>query len=979
MPQNRYISIFLLVFSLFLIASSLNAQLGFSFDIPKPKPYEERQLRSEKSEQKKFTLPGRFIQNTTTHYNYFFNANNKMNEIIDRAKAVHRDDFTQLLSFYNYDLDETASDSLQLDSLIYKATTGIVLHDLRSDWADNMYLLWGAAHYLQKQFDSAYLTFQFINYAFAPKEKDGYYQYIGSGRDGNSAISVSTKEKNSVTKKVFTRPPSRNDAFVWQIRTLLAWERYPEAATLIVTLRNDPVFPSRLQNDLEEVTALYYYKRGQWDSSAAHLTKALSNTNSNQEKARWEFLAAQMYEMSGNNDLAENYYEKAIGHTVDPIMAVYGRLYSIKVHKSDGGDYIEKNVQELEKMARHDRFREYRDVIYYMAAQMELERHDVGRAQELLEKAAKFDHGNPSQRNKAYLKLAELAFANKDYRKAYNFYDSVRLDDPGLPDVEAINAKKEMLGHMATQVEIMKRQDSLQRIAGLPEEERKQYVTKLLKELRKQAGLKESGNEPLTSGFGPTQLDIFSMTQSSKGEWYFYNTALRAKGVLDFKARWGNRPNVDNWRRMQGVMNQKNVNRADLTNNLNANNPTQNGAPPVQELTFENLYHNLPLTPEQLKISNDSIQNAMFALGKILAEGIEDCDGVITIYEQLRTKFPEFRQMDEVLFHLFYCYDKNGDHSKAAQLKSELNTKYPGSNLTMIVMTGKDPKAEQKTEATKTYENIYDLFIEGKFDNAIAQKKIADSTYGENYWSPQLLYIESVYYIRQQNDSTAISELKKLQNKYPGTPLADKATTMIDVLGRRKQIEEELTNLKIEEPRPEVKKQVIIVDTVATRPQVIKADTAAVKKPLTTLPTKSDTVVTKKTAKPILAFSFNAAAPHYVMIILNKVDVVFGNEAKNAFARYNSEKFYNKSFELNTIPLDPDNKLVLIKPFDNAQAAVDYINQVKPKAANEIIPWLKPDKYTFSIITDQNLEVLKSNPDLTAYKLFLDQNLPGKF
>ena len=294
-------------------------------------------------------------------------------------------------------------------------------------------------------------------------------------------------------------------------------------------------------------------------------------------------------------------------------------------------------------------------------------------------------------------------------------------------------------------------------------------------------------------------------------------------------------------------------------------------------------------------------------------------------------------------------------------------------------MTGKDPKAEQKTEATKTYENIYDLFIEGKFDEAISQKNIADSTYGENYWSPQLLYIESVYYIRQQNDSTAISELKKLQNKYPGTPLADKATTMIDVLGRRKQIEEELTNLKIEEPRPEVKKQVIIVDTVATRPQVIKADTAAVKKPLTALPSKSDTVVTKKTAKPILAFSFNAAAPHYVMIILNKVDVVFGNEAKNAFARYNSEKFYNKSFELNTIPLDADNKLVLIKPFDNAQAAVDYINQVKPKAANEIIPWLKPDKYTFSIITDQNLEVLKSNPDLTAYKLFLDQNLPGKF
>jgi tetratricopeptide (TPR) repeat protein len=842
-----------------------------------------------------------------------------------------------------------------------------------------MYLLWGAAHYLQKQFDSAYLTFQFINYAFAPKEKDGYYQYIGSRMDGNSAVSVSTKEKNTVTKKIFTRPPSRNDAFIWQVRTFLAWEQYPEAASLIVTLKNDPVFPGRLQNDLEEVQALYFYKQNQWDSAATHLTRALSNATSNQEKARWEFLSAQMYEMSGNNDLAENYYEKAIGHTVDPIMAVYARLYSIKVHKSDGGDYIEKNVQELEKMAKHDRFWEYRDIIYYMAAQMELERHDIERAKQLLEKAAKYDRGNSSQRNRAYLKLADLAFANKDYRQAYNFYDSVRLDDPELRDVDAINVKKEMLGKMATQVEIMKRQDSLQRIAALPEEERKQYVTKLLKDLRKQAGLKGSDNEPLTSGFGPTQLDIFSMTQSSKGEWYFYNTALRAKGVQDFKARWGNRPNVDNWRRMQGVMSQKSVDRRGLDNNVNANNPSTAGAPQPQALTFENLYNNLPLTPEQLKLSNDSVQNAMFVLGKILAEGVEDCDGVITIYEELRNKFPEFSKMDEVLFHLYYCYDKNGDHSKAAQLKSELSIKYPGSALTTIVTTGKDPVQEQQTEATKTYEQIYDLFIEGKFDDAVAQKKIADSIYGENYWSPQLLYIESVYYIKQQNDSTAISELKKLESKYQGTPLAERATTMIDVLGRRKQIEEELTNLKIEEPQPEVKKQVIVVDTVATRPQVLKADTAAVKKPVTTLPTKTDSVVTKKTAKPILAFSFNAAAPHYVMIILNKVDVVFGNETKNAFARYNSEKYYNKTFELSTVPLDADNKVVLIKPFDNAQAAIDYINQARPKAASEIIPWLKAGKYSFSIITDQNLEVLKSNPNLTAYKLFLDQNLPGKF
>ena len=54
------------------------------------------------------------------------------------------------------------------------------MHDLRSDWADNMYLLWGAAWFFEKKFDSAALMFQFINYSFADKEKDGYYKYIGS-------------------------------------------------------------------------------------------------------------------------------------------------------------------------------------------------------------------------------------------------------------------------------------------------------------------------------------------------------------------------------------------------------------------------------------------------------------------------------------------------------------------------------------------------------------------------------------------------------------------------------------------------------------------------------------------------------------------------------------------------------------------------------------------------------------------------------
>ncbi|MEI9912985.1 MAG: tetratricopeptide repeat protein [Bacteroidota bacterium] len=416
MGSTRYITFTAVLFAILCQITAISfGQLGTNLDITKPKEYDNRVLRSEKSDQKKFTLPKRFIQNTVTHYNYFFNANNKLNEVLERAKASFKDDYSALLPFYNYSLDATAADTTQLDSISYKSQTGIALHDLRNDWVDNLYLLWGASYYLKKQFDSAYLMFQYINYAFAKKEKDGYYMNIGSRMDGNSAFSIATKEKTSLPRKVFSEPPSRNDAFIWQIRNFLAQDLFAESASLIITLKNDPAFPKRLDNDLDEVQAYWFYKQSMWDSAAAHLDKALTNATNRQERARWEYLLAQLYELSGQSKEAEDYYAKAIHHTTDPVLDIYARLFSIRVNKDGGDNYIEKNIASLVKMARRDKYQDYRDIIYYMAAQMELERDNIDGALALLLKSTKYTSNDPSQRNKAFLQLAELSFAKHRY------------------------------------------------------------------------------------------------------------------------------------------------------------------------------------------------------------------------------------------------------------------------------------------------------------------------------------------------------------------------------------------------------------------------------------------------------------------------------------------------------------------------------------------------------------------------------------
>ena len=155
-----------------LFAQTLVAQLNLTYDLKKPKAFENRKLKSEMTPDKKINPVKRMKENVVAHYNFYFNANNKLQDVINAAKQAHKDTFTQLIGFYNYSLDQTATQKQELDSVIHKANNGILLHDLRNDWVDDLYLLMGQAYFYQKKFDSAYDVFQYINYTFQPREKD---------------------------------------------------------------------------------------------------------------------------------------------------------------------------------------------------------------------------------------------------------------------------------------------------------------------------------------------------------------------------------------------------------------------------------------------------------------------------------------------------------------------------------------------------------------------------------------------------------------------------------------------------------------------------------------------------------------------------------------------------------------------------------------------------------------------------------------
>jgi hypothetical protein len=104
---------------------------------------------------------------------------------------------------------------------------------------------------------------------------------------------------------------------------------------------------------------------------------------------------------------------------------------------------------------------------------------------------------------------------------------------------------------------------------------------------------------------------------------------------------------------------------------------------------------------------------------------------------------------------------------------------------------------------------------------------------------------------------------------------------------------------------------------------------------------------------------------------------VYVNEAKNAFSRYNRETYYGQQIDMTVLPLNDQYKIILMAGYADAASALEYVDKAKRVAGAQIVPWLAADKYSFTVISAGNLEVLKTNKDLQVYKQFVGANYPA--
>jgi hypothetical protein len=218
--------------------------------------------------------------------------------------------------------------------------------------------------------------------------------------------------------------------------------------------------------------------------------------------------------------------------------------------------------------------------------------------------------------------------------------------------------------------------------------------------------------------------------------------------------------------------------------------------------------------------------------------------------------------------------------------------------------------------------------------------------YGAGYWTPQLIYIESIYYIQQREDSIAVKLLNQLSTQFPNHPLKIKALALIEALSNRIGLEASLT----------------IPSQTAEAPAV------------TTSPAQTSSASTPTSGAS--TFVKNDQAPHLAVLVLTGVDPALVNETKNALLRFNRENFMANSLATTILPFSDATRFVQVATFTDATLANVYKERAQSRTRNDIAPWLEVSQFFWMIISVDNLERLNQQKDLGSYKDFLNRNSP---
>ena len=948
-------------------------------EIEKPLPY-ERLLNT------KYTLGRRAYQNTVSQFNFLFNAEEELNENILKARNEYVDDYTTLISFYDYDLSVTSKNSI--DSIIYRCNANIVLHDLRSNWVDDAYLLLAKAYLFHKDFDTAGSILQFINYSFDEKQ-DGMDLPIGSNlRNTKGKFSIATAENN----RFFENLNVRNESMIWQARNYIEKEEWNEGISLLQILEADAIFPKRLYPFLNEQLAYGYYQMEMYDKAAAALEKGINNAPDDAAKTRWYYLLGQLWQKADKWDKAYPWFKKANQNAVNPIISVYAKISMISYDAKNANNAWEELAYSLEKMIKRDKYKPYADIIYFEMAKLAIQNNAYTKANDWLIQSIKKNGSNLKQKQKAFELLGDINYSNNYYSIAKLAYDSVSIVLKTNPNYESIQARKKWLSTISTNEKIVEAQDTLQYIYQLNPSNQEAYFklwqkrTKIETEFLKDIFLDKTPNSTKNSQENNDAINNFSslnnnsFSNNSNSDFYFDNRSVLVQGKQNFTQKWGPRPNVDSWRRKTSLMNapsslsnqdasstgfQNNTSKDSLQNRSLSKDEKENSKADEKGNSYEMITDGSSYIKSKQDWNKAALANAQTFLLEL-----NDFERAYPLYTKVIANNIDTAITERAMLDLASHYLHENLNEKSDSIIKIVEDRFPKG---FYATKKKESSLKQKKEADvlNDYKEAYFLSQIGNWESLAALSNQLNTDLRRTKWYTPFKFIQVKMYAQQRMDSVAIVLLDSIVLQNTNEKIRDRAKNILEELKNRKQTESYLTNLNLSK---EILDTIALVNTAAIskpnkKDNPIKNDNSNVK----------DTTTTKQIATiPIIAalpFTNDSSEQYYIAFATQKVSATFVKEMQTAFTYLNNDEFIKQKLNVTYIQFNENSYIVWIGPFVNNLDAKTYMNKVKPRLSTEIISFVPSKQYEIYLLSKSNILLIKDEADLKQYQQYMFKNI----
>jgi hypothetical protein len=717
------------------------------------------------------TFVNRTYHYTTARFNGHFNAQELLRVSLKTYNGSRVDDFYGILPINPLPNESEVKGMLPaIDTAVSKCSKVILNHSMPSaenmfykqaeynTWIDETWLTVGQALFYRRDYDRALSNFQFVKRFFA-KDPSTYTAelwiakiYIEQRKfadaklilDGLNEIAQLQKKKTIKDYIPFLKKKEKSEA---------------------------PEMNTSLQFDIHKTYADLSLKRNDFEEAIIGLVLAIEKCKNGKEKARLNFILAQLYQRANQFPEAEKCFSKAMKAAAPFDISFNARLNRAMV---GGGERLAK---DLKRMLRDAKNAGFKDQIFYAMAMVEINRNDQVKAKSYLTESAFFSTTNKRQKAMSYEKLGDLSFNTKDYVAAQKYYDSsARFINEDYPNGDLVKNKAIKLADLVKAIETANFEDSVQRIAKMTEKDREDFLKETLKEMKRDQQRRKEQEAAKLLALQQNQAPTGVVNNSNK--FIFNNPKLREDGYNEFRKLWGQRENEDDWRRSDKIVMNVAANPSEQDSSLVTNDsPLENDS-----LSIETLLKNIPLTDSAYAQSEERLFEALYSAGVLYKEVLGEMDLAAAQFQAILDK--QQTNMTD-LSAAFQLYKLNEGTDQAEVFKKHILKNYPNSDAANYF---RDPDfyVKQKESALKDqqkYLKLLEKYNQESFSQVLAESQlIVDNDLSNAYRAEYMLLNALAFGQLNENKQDLVPRLTRIIEEKPKSDQATRAKEMLDII-----------------------------------------------------------------------------------------------------------------------------------------------------------------------------------------------------